>query len=89
MPNNEVRCCNILTLYNHITFGGAVNRNNISDYFYFLVFFFVSYPLQVSAPKGHPQVEYTLVNPLFLLGYTIVIYIGTCFWQFRRCRSVH
>jgi hypothetical protein len=49
------------------------------------------YPLRVSAPLGHPQVAYTTsgsseaimptTEPLFLLGYTIIIYIFVfVFW---------
>jgi hypothetical protein len=35
-------------------FGGAINRNSI-----FLMFFItITYPLHVSAPTGHLQVEY-------------------------------
>jgi hypothetical protein len=45
---------------------------------------------------GHPQVEYTTsqsleaivptTDPLFLLGYAIIIYIRFVFWRIRRCR---
>jgi hypothetical protein len=49
--------------------------------FYFLISFYL-YPLYVSAPMGHPQVEYTTTQSseatadrLFMLGYTIIIYI--------------
>jgi hypothetical protein len=68
-----------------ITSGGAVNHNNISDYFYFLIFFPVSYPLHASAPLGHPQVEKkqmqqdaTLKNKnVYLYGLNYMLHLNT------------
>jgi hypothetical protein len=41
-----------------IIFGGAVNQNSIfSEYF-----ITIPYALHVSAPTGHLQIDYTLVN---------------------------
>jgi hypothetical protein len=58
-----------------ITFRGAVNRNNISDCFYFLICFcpygpssggiYTSLSLEAIVPT---------TDPLILLGYTIDIY---------------
>jgi hypothetical protein len=56
----------------------------VSNVFYFLISFYL-YPLHVSAPMGHPQVEYTTSQSLevimptadrfFLLSYAIIIHI--------------
>jgi hypothetical protein len=55
-------CC----LYYYNIFGGAVNRNNI----FWMFFITITYPLHVSAPVGHLQVEYWLIpKELFLLQW--------------------
>jgi hypothetical protein len=65
-----------------VTFLGCRHSQQyfVSNGFYFHISFYL-YPLHVSAPEGHPQVEYATsqslesivptTDPLFLLGYAI------------------
>jgi hypothetical protein len=65
-------------------FGGAVNRNSIFSNF----FITIKYPLHVSAPTGHLQVEYVPIPRSYLcyngsvviLSYQLYIYIYICIY---------